>query len=261
MIDFIDLRASLRLRRRRVRGCAMTALLAGLALAPAAALGAARITGTEAAVSVDAQNSSIKDILAAFGQQFNVHLQSTAALDKQITGTYEGPLRQVLARLLEGYNYIIRVRDGQLLVTVLGGRAPGNAAPASATLAAAAASQATPPVVAKTTSVAEAATTPASTAAPAPSKAGVPEVTPTNASSGPVPTFKVAEGPPPVPMPSESTSSGPVAGPPTSKMPMPAPGGATTSTTPIPAPGPSTGSVPMPSGTPTTPPAQTPQNK
>jgi hypothetical protein len=254
MIDFIDRKLRTSFRSRRVQAYATTALIA--ALAPAAALGAARISGTEAAVSVDAQNSSIKDILGMLDQQFNVHLQSTAALDKQISGTYEGPLRQVLARLLDGYNFIIRVRDGHLLVTVLGGGAPGNGGAASATVAAAA-PQAAQPAAPKT-----GATAAAPTAAAGPNKAGVPEVTATKPSSGPVPTFKVAEGPAPVPQASGSSSGGPVAGPSTSKMPMPTPGTATTSTTPIPAPGPSTSGVPTPPGTPsTTPPVQSPPNK
>jgi hypothetical protein len=259
MIGFIDPKLRASLRSRRVRAYATTALIAGLALVPAVALGAAQVSGTEAAVTVDAQNSSIKDVLVALGRQFNVHLQSTAALDKQISGTYEGPLRQVLARLLDGYNFIIRVRDGQLLVTVLGGSAPSKTA--FATMAAAAPSPATQPAAPKSASAAEAAPTPSSEAAAGPNKAEVPAVASSTQSSGPVPTFKVAEGPPPVPTPSGSPSAGPVAGPPTSKMPMPTPGGATTSTTPIPAPGPSTSDVPTPSGTPVTPSAQTPQNK
>jgi hypothetical protein len=254
MTGFNGLRASL--RPWRVRACATTALMAGLALAPAAALASAHISGTEAAISVDAQNSSIKDILAALGEQFNVHLQATAALDKQVSGTYEGSLRQVLVRLLDGYNFIIRVHDGQLLVTVLGGKAPSSGGTSSTTVAAAAPSQSPQPSAVKT----EPATTPSMPVAAAATNAGVPEVTPNKASSGPVPTLKVAEGPAPVPQPSGASSGGPVAGPPTSKMPMPTPGGAATSMTPIPAPGPSTGDVPAPSGTPVAPP-QPPQNK
>ena len=95
-------------------------LVASLAAPSVTAMAAALVSGSPQNVSVDAQNSSLKDILSALGKQFNVHYQSTANLDKQLSGTYEGSLRRVVARLLEGYNFIITTNQDMIEVTVLG---------------------------------------------------------------------------------------------------------------------------------------------
>lgn len=84
------------------------AALAIVLMAPAAAFASAQISGSQQAVSVDAQNTSIKEVLSALGQKFKLQLQSSANLDKPISGTYQGSLQHVVARLLEGYNFFIR---------------------------------------------------------------------------------------------------------------------------------------------------------
>jgi hypothetical protein len=96
------------------------ALAACVAIAPAPLFAAPKVSGSSQAVKIDAQNSSIKDVLSALGQKLNLQFQSSANLDKQLTGTYRGSLQRVVCRLLEGYNFIIRTNQGQLEVTVLG---------------------------------------------------------------------------------------------------------------------------------------------
>ena len=204
-------------RRRHGFAYVTTAMILGLALAPVAALGAAQVSGTQEAVSVDAQNSSIKEILATLRQKFNVHVQSTANLEKQITGTYEGSLRQVLARLLEGYNFVLRTREGQMVVTVFGSGAPsGETAPA--TMASNTAVPSQPPAQGAQAPQAQ----PAAAVVPS-SAAGSVNAAQAPSPSGPTPTFMVAEGPGPVPQPSGSNNEGPVIGPATSTMPSPTP--------------------------------------
>lgn len=135
------------LRRRQF--CSVTALAACMAVAPAAAFAAPQVSGSSQAVSINAQNSSIKDVLSTLVQKFNLQFQSSTNLDKQLTGTYHGPLLQVVNRLLEGYNFIIRSNQDRLEVTVLGisgsgknsqhgmrnGPASSNTANASASIA------------------------------------------------------------------------------------------------------------------------------
>src|ERR1700722_19848604 len=83
------------------------------ALAPTSALAELQVGGSPEAVNIDAQNTSIKDILDALGKTFDVHFQSSANLEKQITGTYQGSLTRVLMRVLEGYNVILKTgKDG-----------------------------------------------------------------------------------------------------------------------------------------------------
>jgi hypothetical protein len=110
----------------------MSALVACLAMASAAAFAAPRVSGSSDAVNINTQNSSVKDVLFALSQKFRLQLQSSANLDKQVTGIYRGSLLRVVSRLLEGYNYIIKSDQDRIEVTVLGtkngpvGSAPSN---------------------------------------------------------------------------------------------------------------------------------------
>jgi hypothetical protein len=119
-----------RLRRGLTLFGARIVIMLGVvsALAPTSALAELQVGGSPEAVNIDAQNSSIKDILDALGKTFDVHFQSSANLEKQITGTYQGSLPRVLMRVLEGYNVILKTSKDGMEVTVLGTpKAPGTA--------------------------------------------------------------------------------------------------------------------------------------
>lgn len=105
-------------RGRQLSGASAVAIC--LAVAPAATFAAPQVSGSSQAVSINAQNSSIKDVLFALRQKFNLKFRSSANIDKQLTGTYQGSLLRVVTRLLEGYNFIIRSNQDRLEVTVLG---------------------------------------------------------------------------------------------------------------------------------------------
>src|SRR5580704_15042215 len=175
------------------RSFVAAALVAGSA-APSTAMAAAQVSGSPQNVSVDAQNSSLKDILSALGKQFNIHYQSTANLDKQLSGTYEGTLRRVVARLLEGYNFIITSNQDMIEVTVLGTQSlQTGGAPSPITGSNAAAQSAQPSQETPTSHPAN----PATVVAPSPS-ARVAEQHPgstdkTSLSPAPLPPFHVAE--------------------------------------------------------------------
>jgi hypothetical protein len=115
----------------------MMALAAALSVAPTSLLAAAQIQGTPDAVRIETQNSSIEEVLAALGNAFDVRFRSSANLAKQLSGTYEGTLQRVVARVLEGYDFIIRKNNGKIEITVLGirGAAPGTAVASSASSA------------------------------------------------------------------------------------------------------------------------------
>jgi hypothetical protein len=227
------------------RSSVAAALVAGLAATTVTAMAAAQVSGSPQNVSVDAQNSSLKDILSALGKQFNVHYQSTANLDKQLSGTYEGSLRRVVARLLEGYNFIITTNQDMIEVTVLGtqglqtGGAPSPVTGSNAAAQAAQPSQETP-----TSHPAN----PATGVAPSPS-ARVAEQHPGStdkalSSPAPLPPFQVAEGPSLTPTPSGSPTAGPVLGPATASAPEPKPSTAAPAVLPMPVP--ATIEFPMP---------------
>ena len=115
----IELRPGWRRGRRRYCG-AVIALAVGLGAMSSTAFASTDVSGSADSVTVDAQNSSIKDVLSALGQKFHLQVQSTANLDKQISGSYRGSLRGVVTRLLEGYNFVITSSQGELEITVLG---------------------------------------------------------------------------------------------------------------------------------------------
>jgi hypothetical protein len=227
------------------RSSVVAALVASLAAPPVTAMAAAQVSGSPQNVSVDAQNSSLKDILSALGKQFNVHYQSTANLDKQLSGTYEGSLRRVVARLLEGYNFIITTNQDMIEVTVLGTQGlqtGGAASPITGSNAAAQPSQETPT---------SRSANPALRAAPSPS-ARVAEQHPGStdnalSSPAPMPPFHVAEGPSLTPTPSDSPAAGPVLGPATASAPEPKPSSVAPPAPPMPVP--STVELPMPTAT------------
>lgn len=189
----------------------LSAVLAGaLAIAPVSVLAAARVSGDPQAVRIEAQNTSIGEILSALGHEFNMQYNSSANLEKQLSGTYQGSLQRVLTRVLEGYNFIVRTKDGRVEVTVLGTRNASGTAAAAATPAPSKSS----PVASQPSPVAsKAAPTPQAKPglpAPSPKVAELPEpVLPTVASSpaAPVPEIKLAEGPMPAPMPTLTPSS------------------------------------------------------
>jgi hypothetical protein len=78
-------------------------------------------------VTLDVQDSSIGEILARLARDFNVHYRSSADLNRHLTGTYQGSLRQVVTRILDGYNFIIASSRGGMEVTILERQNAGTA--------------------------------------------------------------------------------------------------------------------------------------
>ena len=91
-----------------------------------------RVQGDVAAVRIDANQSRVSDVLAALGSRFNVRYRTSIPLNETISGTFTGPLRGVIARLLESFNYVIKTERDATEIVVLGkrgDRAIINAAP------------------------------------------------------------------------------------------------------------------------------------
>src|SRR5258708_21179664 len=99
-----------------------------LAAAPTAALADAQVRGSAEAVTIEARNTSVEEILKALSGTFDVHYRSSANLQMRVTGNYEGSLHRVMKRILDGYSYFVKTGAGRIDLTVLA--APG-AAPSS----------------------------------------------------------------------------------------------------------------------------------
>jgi hypothetical protein len=95
----------------------MAALL--LAAPPGHAVGAdIRVQGSADSVRIEAHDATRGDILAALAGRFPLTWRGVTD-DRAVTGTFEGPLRDVVKRVLEGYNFVINTKDDGLEVVVV----------------------------------------------------------------------------------------------------------------------------------------------
>ena len=211
---------------------AAIALGLALAIAPTLALAEAQVRGRPNAVSVEAKDGSVEEILVALTKAFDVHFRSSANLEKRLTGTYEGSLQQVVAHILSGYDFIVKSGKTGLEITLLG---PEKAVLVAAAPSASRTSERQAPSTAVPSHAADVAEGPV----PAAGSGGGPELT-TKPAEGPFPMPSVSGSPGPVPVPARGASPFPTPQAPGSTPPSPEPGLArpsagTTPSTPTPA--------------------------
>ena len=77
------------------------------------------IKGSASNVHVDARDATVADVLAALAERFGLRVLGTVR-DRRISADFDGSLRQVIKRVLDGYNYIIGPRGDGIEVMVLG---------------------------------------------------------------------------------------------------------------------------------------------
>lgn len=92
-----------------------------------------KVEGGPEAVHLEVQSASLRDVLTALQERFNLRYRTLDALDTQTTGVFDGPLRRVVARLLNGHDYAMEVTADGLDVLVLAPQQPGAAAVAKVT--------------------------------------------------------------------------------------------------------------------------------
>jgi hypothetical protein len=92
-----------------------------------------RIQGAFHAIRVEARDATVAEVLAALGETFDFEYLETPGLDRPINGAFEGTLVQVLTRVLERYDYVVKSsRDGDIEVIHVGARASNSSLPGSA---------------------------------------------------------------------------------------------------------------------------------
>jgi hypothetical protein len=89
---------------------------------PATAGAEVRIEGNAAAVHVSTSQDTIADVLSALGAAFKLRYRTTVPLNATAGPAYSGSVRQVIARLLDGYNYLVRIDQETIEIIVLGSR-------------------------------------------------------------------------------------------------------------------------------------------
>jgi hypothetical protein len=94
-----------------------------LAAAPTLALADAQVRGKPNAVTVEAKNATIEEILVALANAFDVHFRSSTNLERRLTGTYVGSLQQVVTQVLRGYDFFTRSGESGVEIILLGSSA------------------------------------------------------------------------------------------------------------------------------------------
>jgi hypothetical protein len=104
-------------KRRCLLG-AVTALACGVATS---AFAEVRIEGNLSALRVSTSGDTLSDVLSAFGTLLPVKYRTAVPLNVEINGAYSGSLSQVVSRLLDGYNYVIK-NDHELAEIIVFGK-------------------------------------------------------------------------------------------------------------------------------------------
>jgi hypothetical protein len=175
-----------------------------LANAPTPGLGI-QVRGSAEAVTIEARDASVEDVLAALSRAFDMDYQSSIDLNKRLYGTYIGPLSQVLTRVLQGYNFVLKTDNRRIVVTVAG---TPNSLVANRLPPGLPASGAPP------------------APAPAPQQSGAPAPALVSQQSGgpaPAPAPQQSGAPAPAPVPQQSGAPAPAPVPQPSAAPTPAP--------------------------------------
>jgi hypothetical protein len=103
-------------QRRRLL-VAVTALTCWLGTAASAEV---RVAGDLNALQVSASGDTLSDVLSAFGTLFPVKYRTSLPLTAEVNGAWSGSFSQVVSRLLDGYNYVIKKDQGLTEILVFG---------------------------------------------------------------------------------------------------------------------------------------------
>jgi hypothetical protein len=87
-----------------------------------------RVEGDARDVHVEARDATVAEILAALAERFALRYRGASG-SGGVTANFDGPLRRVVARVLERYNFVIRERADGLDVTVLDTSSPNAVVP------------------------------------------------------------------------------------------------------------------------------------
>jgi hypothetical protein len=112
------------------RQCVFVLTVAFVCSLPTIASAEVHVEGNPAAVSVTTSRDTISNVLSVLAATFNVQYRTAIPLDAAADATYSGSFRQVISRLLDGYNYVIKGNDSQTTeIVVLGKRGEARSPP------------------------------------------------------------------------------------------------------------------------------------
>jgi hypothetical protein len=79
----------------------------------------ARVEGQPDAVHIEARDVPLREVFDALQAKFNLRYRTNDPLDTRMTGTFNGPLRRVAARILDGYDFAMKITPQGIDVLVL----------------------------------------------------------------------------------------------------------------------------------------------
>jgi hypothetical protein len=103
--------------KRRCLLVAVAALACGAATDASAEV---RVEGNLNALRVSTSGDTLSDVLSAFGTRLPVKYRTAVPLNAEVNGAYSGSLSQVMSRLLDGYNYVIKNDHEMTEIIILG---------------------------------------------------------------------------------------------------------------------------------------------
>jgi hypothetical protein len=87
-----------------------------------------RVSGTQDHIVIQANDSTILEILAALRSTFDLKVTFMGTTARTFTGAYSGSARQVLLRLLAGEDYLISSDSEGISIVLIGKSAGDNTA-------------------------------------------------------------------------------------------------------------------------------------
>jgi hypothetical protein len=106
-----------------------------------------RVDGQPEAVHIEALDVPLREVFDALQTKFNLRYRTGDMLDTRLTGTFNGPLPRVAARILVGYDFAMKITPQGIDVLVLGQNQPADKPVAAATPARAMPTQSPAPVM------------------------------------------------------------------------------------------------------------------
>ena len=116
----------------RIRNAVLSISAFGLLSAvPTFAHAETHVGGEPAALRVEARNATLQEVLTALRSSFGLKIQASTSTDlnRSVSGTYNGSLREVITRLLDGYDFFVRKLGDDLEVVVVGFSASAGTVP------------------------------------------------------------------------------------------------------------------------------------
>jgi len=95
-----------------------------LTITPPVSAAEIEIHGQQEAMSIRVEDASISDILDALATDFKVTYNHEPILGQAVSGTYSGTLHQVLARILDGNDYVANFSDDGVEIRIVGASRP-----------------------------------------------------------------------------------------------------------------------------------------